>query len=89
MMDWQTFAQLWGPAVPMFGVFVFYLHRLIFVTVPSGFRRNRKALLELDRKASERHDEAMAAFSRVEAVMIQLVNQERPRKRKAPAKTPG
>ena len=88
-MDWQTFAQLWGPAVPMFAVFVFYLHRLIFVTVPGGFRRQRNAILELDRKAAERHEQAMQAFGRVEEVMIALLHAAKSTEKKTPAKQRG
>ncbi len=37
---------MWGPAVPMFLVLMFYLHRLVFRTIPRGFRAQRKVMHE-------------------------------------------
>lgn len=42
--SWEKWAQLWGPAVPMFAVLVFYLHRQVYVTIPHGFRTLRKVI---------------------------------------------
>lgn len=44
--SWERFAQLWGPAVPMFAILIFYIHRLVFVTIPRGFRGQRKVMHE-------------------------------------------
>lgn len=82
-MEWDTFAQLWGPAVPMFGIFVWYLHRLIFRTVPRGFRTLRAAIVDADEKAAARHDEAMASLGRVEEAMVHYFA-DHPRKRTRP-----
>lgn len=69
-MDWTTFAQIWGPAVPMFLVFVFYIHRLIFKTVPRGFRALRLQMDSMNEDAGKRHDEAMGELRRLEKAMI-------------------
>lgn len=44
--SWERWAQVWGPAVPIFMVMVFYVHRLVFITVPRGFRDLRNMLHE-------------------------------------------
>ena len=60
MDNWTSFAALWGPAVPMFGVFIFYLHRLIFRVIPRGFGSIRKTIERAESTAKENHMEAMA-----------------------------
>lgn len=44
--SWERWAQVWGPAVPIFVVMVFYVHRLVFATIPRGFRDLRNMLHE-------------------------------------------
>lgn len=83
-MDWQTFTQLWGPAVPMFAVFVWYLHRLIFRTVPRGMSRLREAVLEVDRKANQRHLEALETISRVENAILEFLKSEKTKRARKP-----
>lgn len=64
--EWFEFTKLWGPAIPMFFVFIFYLHRLIFRTVPRGFRSLRTAIVRAERITVKQHKEAMAVLVRVE-----------------------
>lgn len=70
--DWIEFTKIWGPAIPMFFVFVVYLHRLIFVTVPMGFKTLRRAIDEAKTTAKEQHDEAMYKMDRLETILREL-----------------
>lgn len=63
---WEEFAKLWGPAIPMFFVVLYYLHRAVFLVVPRGFRSLRKALQFEGQAAERRHNEAMTIMRRVE-----------------------
>lgn len=85
-MDWANFTQLWGPAVPMFAVFVWYLHRLIFKTVPRGFRTLREALEAADGKAADRHKEAMAELRLMKVAMGRWAGSDRKNRRRQVAK---
>lgn len=81
MMEWKEYMQLWGPAVPMFAVFIFYLHRLVFKTVPRGFVRLKKAIDSLE-SANEAHaTESALILQRIEKKMDQA-----PRVRSPPKK---
>ena len=43
-MDWLEFAKVWGPAVPVFLTFAYFLRELINVQIPAGFDRIVKAV---------------------------------------------
>jgi len=72
-MDWEKFAQMWGPAVPMFAIFVYYLHRLIMRTVPRGFHALRTSIDHADRKADERHREAIGEITNVKIALTAIL----------------
>lgn len=58
-LSWEHFAQTWGPAVPMFVIFCYYIHRLVFAVVPRGFRSIRQVIQDEGKIAGQRHDEAL------------------------------
>lgn len=61
-MDWGKMAELWGPAIPMYLVIIWYQHRMIFQVIPQGFRECRSSIEAADRRAELRHAELMAEF---------------------------
>lgn len=79
-MDWKEYMQLWGPAVPMFAVFIFYLHRLVFKTVPRGFVRLRKSIEGLESTNEAHATESALILQRIEQKLE--ANQRKPRPRK-------
>lgn len=83
-MDWKDFAQTWGPAVPMFGIFVWYLHQLIFRVNAKGFRDVNRTILEQTKRAERRHAETMKALAGViEACRACRCNRQPPIKNKS------
>lgn len=81
-MDWTTFAQLWGPAVPVFGILVFFLHRLVFKTIPRGFRTMRTAAEKAEQEADARHRRHLRMLRRVEAACGKCGRRRTPAKKK-------
>lgn len=75
-MDWATWAQIWGPAVPMFAVFVFYVHRLVFREIPRGFRALKREVRHLEDVGRRRHTEAMYELHRIEDAITEAIGKK-------------
>ena len=66
-MDWLELAKVWGPAVPVFVVFVFFMRELVNKEIPRGFARIAKAVrvnrhyLRIAEHKRKARDEAIAA----------------------------
>lgn len=67
--EWSQFAKWWGPAVPMFVVFIYYVHRLIFRVVPRGFKALRLTIVREGKRMQRNHREAMTEI----AVLRELI----------------
>lgn len=87
-MEWKEYVQLWGPAVPMFGVFIFYLHRLVFKTVPRGFLKLRQSIDSLESANEAHHTTSALLLQSIEQKLDKKLRPPRPRK-KPPPKTRG
>jgi hypothetical protein len=79
---WVSFAMLWGPAVPMFGVFCFYLHRMIFKVIPRGLGRINKTIEKEGDLANQNHKEAMELLRGLQKQFEELKPCRRARQRK-------
>jgi hypothetical protein len=68
----------------MFAVFIFYLHRLVFKTVPRGFVRLRKSIEGLESTNEAHATESALILQRIEQKLDNHKRKPRPRKRTLP-----
>ena len=83
-MDWLEFAKVWGPAVPVFLTFAYFLRELINVQIHDGFDRIVKAV-RVNRqylRIAERHQrkERRELIKLIEELLVELRSRECPRK---------
>jgi hypothetical protein len=64
-MDWEKFAQTWGPAIPITMVLTKMLYDIIYKIVPDGFRSMRRTARRHAEEAKARHAEHMEALNMV------------------------
>lgn len=79
---WETFALTWGPAVPMFMVFCFYIHRLVFRVIPRGMSAIRATIVAEGAIAGKRHDEAMDYLDELAGDHVRRDRRRRRRRKK-------
>ncbi|MBV9075161.1 MAG: hypothetical protein JOZ10_16165 [Acidobacteria bacterium] len=82
--NWEEWARTWGPAVPMFGVLVFYIHQHVFRVVPDGFKALRRGLRFEGRRAENRHQEVMTLLNTIDKRLDRMPGgRSKPERKKA------
>lgn len=85
-VNWEQISAAWGPAIPMFLVMVYYIHRLVNLVIPRGLRRLRQTIAKEGEKADARHREAITILESVEQRLDEMPVYRRQRRRDRPAK---